>query len=441
MKLKKSRSGHNKMRIFFKILLIGIFFIGIEESKANTLLESLQSAYLNNSKLNAERASMRASREEKREAVSEFLPSVTVSGYDSEIENTNPLGDDDTNFRPSEQSILVEQKIFQGFGGVANFKKKREGQKLAEFELKKIEQETLLEATKVHTELLLNKEKVNINLINIDLLERQVETDINRLEKGEISLTDLSQSESSLAGARAQLIAAQNDLVTSKTNFKKVIGKKPTENIKKINEINLNLPENLAAAYRISTLENPDLQIALMEFNKAKSDVVIAASEFSPSATISYKIAEQEDLSATVKERTQQTVTATATWPLFAGGKNAFNYRKYQEIKNEKELLFEERKKITETEVTNAWSNYQSSKGVLDSIRAQVKAAEIANEGITLEYETGTNRTTLEVIQSRSILLNSKIDLASTERNFLISQFKLLSSIGRLTAKHLNFKK
>ena len=441
MKLKKSRSGHNKMRIFFKILLIGIFFIGIEESKANTLLESLQSAYLNNSKLNAERASMRASREEKREAVSEFLPSVTVSGYDSEIENTNPLGDDDTNFRPSEQSILVEQKIFQGFGGVANFKKKREGQKLAEFELKKIEQETLLEATKVHTELLLNKEKVNINLINIDLLERQVETDINRLEKGEISLTDLSQSESSLAGARAQLIAAQNDLVTSKTNFKKVIGKKPTENIKKINEINLNLPENLAAAYRISTLENPDLQIALMEFNKAKSDVVIAASEFSPSATISYKIAEQEDLSATVKERTQQTVTATATWPLFAGGKNAFNYRKYQEIKNEKGLLFEERKKITETEVTNAWSNYQSSKSVLDSIRAQVKAAEIANEGITLEYETGTNRTTLEVIQSRSILLNSKIDLASTERNFLISQFKLLSSIGRLTAKHLNFKK
>ena len=441
MKLKKSRSGHNKMRIFFKILLIGIFFIGIEESKANTLLESLQSAYLNNSKLNAERASMRASREEKREAVSEFLPSVTVSGYDSEIENTNPLGDDDTNFRPSEQSILVEQKIFQGFGGVANFKKKREGQKLAEFELKKIEQETLLEATKVHTELLLNKEKVNINLINIDLLERQVETDINRLEKGEISLTDLSQSESSLAGARAQLIAAQNDLVTSKTNFKKVIGKKPTENIKKINEINLNLPENLAAAYRISTLENPDLQIALMEFNKAKSDVVIAASEFSPSATISYKIAEQEDLSATVKERTQQTVTATATWPLFAGGKNAFNYRKYQEIKNEKELLFEERKKITETEVTNAWSNYQSSKGVLDSIRAQVKAAEIASEGITLEYESGTNRTTLEVIQSRSILLNSKIDLASTERNFLISQFKLLSSIGRLTAKHLNFKK
>ncbi|MDC0232204.1 TolC family protein [Pelagibacteraceae bacterium] len=428
------------MKTFLKILLIGIFFIGFSESQANSLLESLQSAYVNNSKLNAERASMRASREEKREAVSEFLPSVTVSGYDSEIENTNPTGENGTNFRPSEQSILVEQKIFQGFGGVANLQKKRQGQKLAEFKLKKIEQETLLEAAKAHTELLLNREKVNINLTNIDLLERQVETDFNRLEKGEISLTDLSQSESSLAGAKAQLIAAQNDLITSKANFEKVVGKKPTENIEKVNQINLNIPESLATAYKISTLENPDLQIALMEFDKSKSDLVIAASEFSPSATISYKIAEQEDLSATVKERTQQTVSATASWPLFAGGKNAFNYRKHQEIKNQKELLLEEEKKTTETKVANAWSSYQSSKGVLDSTRAQVKAAEIANEGITLEYESGTSRTTLEVIQSRSILLNSKINLASSERNFLISQFNLLSAVGRLTAKNLNLK-
>jgi len=76
----------------------------------------------------------------------------------------------------------------------------------------------------------------------------------------------------------------------------------------------------------------------------------------------------------------------------------------------------------------------------LDSIRSQVKAAEIANEGIFLEYESGNNRTTLEVIQSRSILLNSRIDFATSERDFLISQFNLLSAVGRLTAGHLNLK-
>ena len=426
------------MKFLFKIVLVLIFVLNINESKANTLIESLNSAYLSNPKLNAERASMRASKEEKKEAISEFLPSITVSVYVSEQENTNP--GEDTNFRPSEQSIEIEQKIFQGFSGVSNLRKKMFGQKLAEFKLKKVEQETLLAAAKAHTDLLLSRKKVNINLMNIDLLERQVETDQNRLEKGEINLADLAQSESSFAGANATLIAAQNELVTSKANFEKVIGKKAPENIQEIKETNLGLPESLAAAYSISVTANPDLKIAKLEYEQSKMDVAIAGSELSPSATLSYKIAEQDDFSSTVNDRTQQTLKATASWPLFAGGSNLFGLRKAQELRNQKELLFQDSKKTVETDVANAWSNYQSSKSVLDSIRAQVKAAEIANEGITLEYESGSSRTTLEVIQSQTILLNSRINLASSERNFLVSQFDLLSAIGRLTAQQLNLK-
>ena len=120
--------------------------------------------------------------------------------------------------------------------------------------------------------------------------------------------------------------------------------KKPSENVQVIKEINLNLPESLAAAYSISNSENPDLQIALLEFKQSKLDVVIAGSDLSPSATLSYKIAEQDDLSATVKDRTQQTVTATATWPLFSGGSNLFNLRKAQELRNQKELLLQDKK-------------------------------------------------------------------------------------------------
>ena len=426
------------MSTSIKIFLITIFFLIFNVSNASTLLDSLHSAYLNNSKLNAERAGARAAKEEKREAVSEFLPSITVSGYISEQENTNPGVD--TNFRPSEQSITVEQKIFQGFSGVSNFKKQKYGQTLAEFKLSKIEQETLLAAAEVHTELLLNRKKVYINLMNIDLLERQVETDQNRLEKGEINFTDLAQSEASLAGARAELITAQNDLVSSKANFEKIIGQKPSENIEDVKKTNLILPTSLANAYKISNSENPDLQIALLEYKQSKLDVLIAGSDLAPSATLSYKIAEQDDFSASVKDRTQQTVKATATWPLFSGGSNLFSLRKSQELKNQKELLYEDSKKQSETDVASAWSSYQSSKSVLESIKAQVQAAEIANEGISLEYESGNSRTTLEVIQSNAVLLNSRINLASSERNFLISQFNLLAAVGRLTAKQLNLK-
>ena len=425
------------MKYFLKIVLVVTFTLGFNESRAGTLFDSLNSAYLNNPKLNAERASLRASKEEKRAVVGEFLPSVTISGYVSEQDNT---GDSSSNFNPSEQSLEIEQKIFQGFSGVANLKKKKYGHNLAEFKLKKIEQETLLAAAKAHADLLLNKKKVNINLMNIDLLERQVETDQNRLEKGEINLADLAQSESFLAGARAELITAENSLVTSKANFEKIIGKKPSENIQEITETNLILPGSLATAYNISNSENPDLQIAMLEYQQSKMDVSIAGSELSPSATLSYKIAEQDNVSSTVKDRTSQTLKATASWPLFAGGSNLFNLRKAQELRNQKELLFQDSKKVVETDVANAWSSYQSSKSVLDSIRTQVKAAEIASEGITLEYESGSSRTTLEVIQSKAILLDSRISLATSERNFLISQFSLLSSIGRLTASQLNLQ-
>ncbi len=426
------------MKHLFKIILIFIFTLSISDSRANTLFDSLNAAYLNNPKLNAERASKRASLEEQRGSYSEFLPNVTISGYVSEQDNT---GTNESNFEPSEQSVKIEQKVFQGFGGLANVKKKKYGYNIAEFKLKKIEQETLLAAAEAHADLLLNKKKVNINLINIDLLERQIETDQNRLDKGEINLTDLAQSESSFLGGKAELIAAQNDLVTSKANFEKIIGKKAPDNIQEIEKIEINLPESLAAAYSISNLENPDLQIASLEFEQSKLDVIIARSDLSPSATLSYEIAEQDNMSSTIQDRTQQTVTATATWPLFSGGDNIFNLRKAQELRNQKELLFQDSKKKIETEVANAWSNYQSSKSVLDSIRSQVKAAEIANEGITLEYESGSSRTTLEVIQSRTILLNSRINLASSERNFLISKFNLLAALGRLTAKQLNLKK
>ena len=440
MKLKKCYLENNKMKNLIKTFLVIIFCIIFNTSEAETLVDSLNLAYLNNPKLNAERANMRASKEEKRESVSEFLPSVTISGYISDQDNTK-TGGSDSNFEPTEQSMTIEQKIFQGGSGVANFMKKKHGQTLGELKLKKVEQEILLEAAKAHIDLLLSKNKVEINMLNVDLLERQVETDQNRLEKGEISLTDLAQSESSLAGSRAQLISAQNDLVTSKANYEKIVGNRPSENIKEIKTIDLNLPESLAAAYSISNSENPDLQIALFEYKQSKLDVIIAGSDMSPTATLSYKVAEQDDISSSVKNRTQKTVTATATWPLFAGGSNLFNLRKVQELRNQKELLYDDAKKQTETEVANSWSKYQSSKGVLESVRSQVKAAEIASEGISLEYESGGKRTTLEVIQSSSVLLNSRIDLASSERNFLVSQFDLLSAIGRLTAKQLNLKK
>ena len=128
------------------------------------------------------------------------------------------------------------------------------------------------------------------------------------------------------------------------------------------------------------------------------------------------------------------------TWPFYSGGKNYANLNKSKSLELQKNLLLNNMTTKNQTDVAGAWSNYQSNKSLLDSVRAQVNAAEIANEGIVAEYNSGSDRTTLEVIQSNSLLLNAQISLADSERNYILSQFNLLKSVGLLTSNYLKIK-
>ena len=139
-------------------------------------------------------------------------------------------------------------------------------------------------------------------------------------------------------------------------------------------------------------------------------------------------------------ERNKNTLKATITWPIYSGGKNRASLNKSRDLQNRKKLLLNSVTKNNNSNVTISWATLQSSKSLLNSVKSQVKAAKIANEGITVEYESGLGRSTLDVIQSNSILLNSRIALANSERNYLLAQFNVLKSIGQLNSSHLKLK-
>ena len=429
-----------------KKLIIIIFFniIFLNQSYATTLVQALNKAYKDNSKLNAERENLKISEEEINEAKSDFFPSITISGYVSN-ENTTKLTNrsgvdvQSTDVEPSQESILIEQTLFQGLGGIANLEKNNIGLELSKLRLKKAEQEILFEAVEAYTNLVVSKKKVGINISNVNLLEGQLENDKNRLERSEINLTDLAQSEASLAGANAKLIEIQNQLITSKLNYEKTIGViNNYEDLSETYVFNYELPRSLASANQIAKKENPDLNIAILELEQSQQDILIARSELSPSASLSYKMTQTEDISSSYDETDKEILKAEVSWPIFSGGKNIASLKKSKSLRQQKLLLVEDSKKSNKASVANAWSNFKSSKSFLTSIRFQVKAAEIANEGITIEYESGSGgRSTLDVIQSNSILLDAKINLVNSKRDFLLSQFKLLASIGRLTGSYL----
>ena len=430
-----------------KIILIFVLFIFFSGNVFSApLSEALLQAYNENPVLNAERENIQVSLEEVKISKSQFLPSVTLSGSKSQ-ENTEKQTDSSgansafTDVNPKTQSIDIEQKLFQGFAGTASLKKSKIGLTLAQAKLLKTEQEILYQAIEAYTGLIFAEEKLKINQDNVNLLERQVETDQARLERGQITLSDLSQSESSLAGAQAKFLQAQNETVTAKLNYEKIIGPiADTNSLDKESDLNFALPVSLNEAIEISKKENPNLIISRLEYEQSEKDIIIARSDLSPSASLSFNSSKSDDVSSTIGERDKEILKATISWPIFSGGKNYASLNKSKNLKNRKKLLLDNALKSNDTNVASAWSNFQVSKSLLNSVTSQVKAAEIANEGITVEYESGLGRSTLDVIQSNSILLNAKISLADSERNYLLSQFKLLQSVGYLNSKYLKLQ-
>ena len=425
-------------KIFFTI----IFYLFCTNISAQDVIKTLSDAFKNNSKLNAERASLNATKQDVKISRGEFLPSVTISGNISSQEDTNRTnqsGEKLTNINstPETRSILIEQKIFSGFSNYNNLKKSQLELEYAKYELIKLEQEVILSAATAYYNLGYNFKNLEFNQLNVDLFERQVESDRSRLERGEISLTDFAQSESSLAGAQAKLITARNELISGKKNFQKIIGSKSPDEINLSFIPNLSTPTSLRTASVISDQINPRLNLAKIDLEIAKRELFAARGDLSPSASISYEKKKNYDLSTTVDEREQEEVKATVKWPLFKGGKNISSVKKAEFRVEEKKLLFEDISDQVSIDTANAWTNYNSSKSILDATTAQLKAAEIANEGITLEYDTGNERTTLEVIQSRTLLLEARTSYANAQKNFAIAQFSLLASIGDLFLENI----
>ena len=428
-----------------KIFILSFILISLcSKGYSITLYDALKQTYTNNTQLNAERENFKASEEDINISKAEYKPSLTLSGSKS-IEETNKLtnqsGGDATinDVDPFTTSIKLEQTLLDFDRGISH-ERNIIGLDLARAKLIKKEQDIFYEAIEAYTQLILARETLDINNSNLDLLSRQVENDKIRLDRGQITITDLSQSESSFAGAQAQFIEAKNDLLISKLTYENIIGKIKDPNLlqKKSSAI-VDIPKSLNDAISISKRKNPDILIAKFELNQTEKNLESSKADLIPTASLSLERSYSDDLSSTIDEREKDTLTTKLSWPFYSGGKKRSTINKNANLTSRKRLLLDDTIRTNETNVTSAWASLESSKSFLDSVKVQVKAAKIANEGIVAEYERGS-RTTLDVIQSNALLLTAQISLASSERNYLLSQYDLLKAVGLLNSEYLKLK-
>ena len=236
------------MRLTIILLIISLQFSFLLADE--NFMNFLKSALEKNPKLNAERANLNSVKQNINISRSEFLPNITLEGTQTSTTSTNRTNNNgasitDTNLDTETKSIIIDQKIFQGFQGYNSMKKSKLEYERANFEFKSIQQEIILNTAEVYFDLIYKDKNKKFNELNVDLFERQVETDKARLQKGEITLTDLAQSESSLAGANAKLISADTELLSAKANFKRIVQSEPPEKISFTNDLNMKLPITL----------------------------------------------------------------------------------------------------------------------------------------------------------------------------------------------------
>ena len=426
------------------LVLISLSFFYFSNAFSVTLYDALNQTYKNNIQLNAERENIKASEEDVNISKADYKPSLTLSGSKS-IEDTNKLtnqsGGDATisDVDPFTTSIKLEQTILD-FGRDITLQKNITALDLAKAKLVKKEQDILHKAIDAFTNLILARETLNINSKNLNLLIRQVENDKIRRDRGQITNTDLAQSESSLAGAQAQFAKAKSDLLISKLNYENIIGKISDPNkLKKNSNAIVSIPNTLNEAINLSKQNNPDILIAKLDLEKSEKDLAISESDLKPSASLSLERSYSDDLTSTIDEREKDTLKATLSWPFYSGGKKRSTINKNSNLTTRKRLLLDDAVRTNETNVASAWSSLQSSESFLNSVKVQVGASQIAYEGVTAEYERGS-RTTLDVIQSNALLLSAQISLANSEKNYLMAQYNLLKAVGLLNSQYLNLK-
>ena len=426
------------------LIFISLTMFSFSNAIAVTLYDALNQTYQNNIQLNAERKNIKVSEEDINISKADFKPSLTLSGSKS-FENTNTLKDQNggsatkNDVDPFTTSIKLEQTILD-YGRDLTLERNIISLNLAKAQLVKKEQDTLHNAINAFTNLILAREKFNINSKNLNLLIKQVENDKIRRDRGQITNADVAQSESSLAGAQAQFAMSKSELLINKLNYENIIGKINDPNtLKKNSNSIVSIPKTLNDAINLSKQNNPDIQIAKLDLEISEKDISIVESDLKPTASVSLEKSYTDDLSSTIGERDKDTLKATVSWPFSLGGKNKYKVNKNTNLTTRKRLLLDDIVRTNETNVASAWSNMEASKSFLNSVKVQLKSSKIAYEGITAEYERGS-RTTLDVIQSNSLLLSAQLSQVNSERNYLMAQYNLLKAVGLLNSQYLKLK-
>jgi outer membrane protein len=406
---------------------------------ADTIEAALVRAYQSNPQLNAQRALVRSTDENVPQALSGYRPKVAITasaGYQyidalaTQGAVPNTFEDHGAN-APRSAGITATQTLYNG-NQTANKTRAAESQVSGAREgLRVLEQGVLLNAATIYMDYLRDAAIVEVQKSNVRVLEQTLKQTQDRFNVGEVTRTDVAQSEAQLAAGRTQELQAESNLTTTRSNFRRIIGNEP-EGLAPGSPVDRFLPATLPAAVELSLIVNPSVTAAMFGIDVNFLTVKVNEGALLPTLTAQVAVQQSYEQLLTTYRSFGASAIAQLTIPVYQGGAEYSLIRQSKENLAQQRLNLETIRDQTRANTVTAWGQLVAGKAQVASAQSQVTASEIALNGVREEAKAG-QRTTLDVLNAQQALVNARVALVTAQHDRVVASYSVLSAVGRLS--------
>jgi len=398
--------------------------------------QALAVAYTSNPNIKAERENLKGLDENMPQALSGWLPTARVNAergrQRNNIDNTGWNYEDvDT------KQLVVSQPVFNGGETIAQTRSARHLIKAGRAQLLNVEQTTLFNAVTAYMDVVRDQSVLDLSKKNVDVLRQQSKASKDRFDVGEVTRTDVAQSDARVSQAEADRIQAQGNLASSRANYKRVIGSDSATLLvgpKTLPPI----PDTLEEVMEIALVYNPTINLTKHRAISADSDVDVRIADLLPDLSLNASMNRDDNAGqGGSTEFDTDAVTLNLTVPLYQSGAEWSRVRQAKAIKRQRDFNALDAHDETRQLVTRAWEQYQTAKAKIVSNKESIAAAEIALSGVRQEQLYGA-RTTLDVLDAERELFVTRVDFVRSERDEMVAAYNLLAVMGRLNPAYLD---
>jgi len=416
---------------------------------AETINEALANAYSSNPTIRAERARQRGTDELVPQALSGWRPSIVSNGSvtlkDTDIDNNGPFsGDSARTTLPGQIGIDLRQPLFRGFKTVEGVKQAEATVKAGRQNLLAVEQQVLFQTVSAYMNVIRDRQIIELRVRNVSSLREQLKGAQERFNVGEVTKTDVAQSDARVYNAQADLAVARASLAASSATYEKLVGHKPG----KLSYPGMpKLPKSLETALAIAQKANPNILAAAFVADASRHAVEVAKGDLLPTLSVQASaVAEASDLSrgksnfatsSSGQYQQQASVAGLLSIPLYESGLTHSEVRQAKQVASQRQIQIIESGRAVRESVTSSWNFVVQSRSEITAAKAQVSATGLALDGVKQEALVGS-RTTLDVLDAEQEVTDSRITLVSAERDLIVAAYQVLGSMGKLTARNLS---